>query len=185
MVMGIRPPPINLLKAWSGQVSRIWQIREQVIEDPSTKLRLDFSSVYTDEVNAGNEPPTHDGLVVLRLWTSDRTRIASFLFERNGRFIKCEVEPLPTVEQVAGAQPGERVTAELMHTGADVSFTQGEMDRRIANEPGVRQPLPPDVQFDPKGPPAGGDPRYNDGNTRPLTPAEIAAGIGKPAFSGL
>jgi hypothetical protein len=73
---------------------RIWQIKEQVIEDPSTKLRLDFSSVYTDEVNAGNEPPAKDELVVLRLWTSDRTRIASFLFERDGRFVRCEVQPI-------------------------------------------------------------------------------------------
>ena len=74
---------------------RIWQIKEQVVEDPSTKLRLEFSSVYTDEVNAGNEPPRKDELLVLRLWTSDRTRVATFTFERNGRFVCCGVEPLP------------------------------------------------------------------------------------------
>jgi hypothetical protein len=75
---------------------RIWQIKEQVVEDPSTKLRLEFSSVYTDELNAGNEPPTKDELLVLRLWTSDRTRLATFTFERNGQFVHALVEPLPT-----------------------------------------------------------------------------------------
>ncbi len=75
---------------------RIWQIKEQVVEDPSTKLRLEFSSVYTDEVNGGNEPPAQDELVIMRLWTSDRSRLASFVFERNGRFVRCEVEPIPT-----------------------------------------------------------------------------------------
>ena len=91
-------------------MSRIWQIKEQVVEDPSTKLRLEFSSVYTDEVNAGNEPPLKDELLVLRLWTSDRTRVATFTFERNGRFVHALVEPLPTV-------------ADLPGQGADVSMT--------------------------------------------------------------
>ena len=73
---------------------KIWQVEEQILEDPATKLRLEFSSVWTDEVNAGNEPPTQDELAVLRLYTSDRTRMATFTFERNGRFVKCDVEPL-------------------------------------------------------------------------------------------
>ena len=94
---------------------RIWQIKEQLVEDPSTKLRLEFSSVYTDEVNAGNEPPLKDELLVLRLWTSDRTRVASFLFERNGRFVRCEVEPLPAPAPVD--PPGQ---------GVDVSMTARE-----------------------------------------------------------
>ncbi len=92
---------------------RIWQIKEQVVEDPSTKLRLEFSPVYTDEVNGGNEPPAQDELVILRLWTSDRTRLASFVFERNGRFVRCEVEPIPSPEQIATAQPGELVDARV------------------------------------------------------------------------
>jgi hypothetical protein len=79
-------------------MQRIWQVTEQIVEDPSTKLRLEFSSVYTDELNAGNEPPDRDHLVVLRLWTSDRTRMASFVFERNGRFVFCEVEPIASPE---------------------------------------------------------------------------------------
>ena len=116
--MGLQPPNINTLIAWSGQVKRIWQIEEQVVEDPATKLRLEFSSVHSDEVKAGNEAPSHDELVVLRLWTSDRNRMATFLFERNGRFVKCDVEPLSPV------------------------ITQSEMDQRIANEPGVRRTEP-------------------------------------------
>jgi hypothetical protein len=83
---------------------RIWQIKEQVVEDPSTKLRLEFSSVYTDEVNAGNEPPLKDELLVLRLWTSDRTRLASFVFERNGQFVHALVEPIVTPEDIVQAQ---------------------------------------------------------------------------------
>ena len=138
-------------------MSRIWQIKEQVIEDPSTKLRLEFSSVYTDEVNAGNEPPLKDELLVIRLWTSDRTRVATFTFERNGRFVRCEVEPLPAAPDVVvhPMVPLPGVTAhplpspaELPGQGADVSFTQNT---------------------DPLGPPA--------------TPDEAA--FGKAAFSGL
>lgn len=93
---------------------RIWQIKEQVVEDPSTKLRLEFSSVYTDEVNAGNEPPLKDELLVLRLWTSDRTRIASFMFERSGRFVHALVEPLP-------------IPADLPGQGTDTSFVQAAL----------------------------------------------------------
>ena len=91
---------------------RIWQIKEQVVEDPSTKLRLEFSSVYTDEVNAGNEPPLKDELVLIRLWTSDRTRVATFAFERNGRFVHALVEPLPNAQ-----------LTDLPGQGADVSMT--------------------------------------------------------------
>lgn len=91
---------------------RIWPIKEQVVEDPSTKLRLEFSSVYTDEVNAGNDPPDKDELMVLRLWTSDRSRVATFTFERNGRFVRCEVEPIPS-------------PADLLEQGADeVAFVK-------------------------------------------------------------
>jgi hypothetical protein len=102
---------------------RIWQIKEQVVEDPSTKLRLEFSSVYTDEVNAGNEPPLKDELLVIRLWTSDRTRIASFMFERNGRFVHALVEPLPA-------------PADLPRQGVDASFTQ--------NTDPLGPPIPPE-----------------------------------------
>ena len=80
---------------------RSWQIEEQTVEDPATKLRLEFSSIWSDEVNAGNETPWHDSLVVLRLYTSDRTRMATFTFERNGRFVKTDVEPL----NLPGATP--------------------------------------------------------------------------------
>ena len=110
---------------------RIWQIKEQVVEDPSTKLRLEFSSVYTDEVNAGNEPPLKDELLMIRLWTSDRTRVATFTFERSGRFVRCEVEPLPTV-------------AELSGQGSDVSmpaggYAQAELLTQEQAEPATRQ----------------------------------------------
>ena len=137
-------------------MSRIWQIKEQVVEDPSTKLRLEFSSVYTDEVNAGNEPPLKDELLMIRLWTSDRTRVATFTFERNGRFVHALVEPLPNAAALPGAGADTSFTQNVDPLGPPVP--QAEMDRRIADEPGVRQPLP-------------------------ATPEEAA--FGKAAFSGL
>jgi hypothetical protein len=113
---------------------RIWQIKEQVVEDPSTKLRLEFSSVYTDEVNAGNEPPLKDELLVLRLWTSDRTRLATFTFERSGRFVHALVEPLPTAPDVVVHPmvplPGvtaHPIPADLPGQVGDVSFTQAAL----------------------------------------------------------
>ncbi|HEX8838271.1 MAG TPA: hypothetical protein VF748_15115 [Candidatus Acidoferrum sp.] len=90
-------------------MKRIWQIEEQTVEDPSTKLRLEFSSVHTDEVNAGNEPPANDGTVMLRLWTSDRTRVATYRFDRSGQFIACEIEAVPGPENVAPVEAGETV----------------------------------------------------------------------------
>lgn len=86
-------------------MKRIWQVEEQIIEDPATKLRLELSSVHTDEINAGNEAPAHDEIVVLRLWTSDRERIATFAFERNGRFIKTDVEPAASILHTAPSVP--------------------------------------------------------------------------------
>lgn len=108
---------------------RIWQVKEQTVEDPSTKLRLEFSSVYTDELNAGNEPPAHDALVVLRLWTSDRTRLATFTFERNGQFVKCDVEPhaqeYTHVDEVAKLNPPPAAPA-LTKEGLDSTIAQTE-----------------------------------------------------------
>jgi hypothetical protein len=93
-------------------MERIWQIEEQTIEDNATKLRLEFSSVYTDAVNAGEDPPSRDELIVLRLWTSDRTRLATFTFERNGKLLKSEIEPVAT-------------PADLPGRGADISCVGG------------------------------------------------------------
>lgn len=73
-------------------MNRPWNIAEQVIEDPTTKLRIEFSSVHTDEVAAGREAPLHDEIIYLRLWTSDRTRVATYAFTRGGQFIKTAVE---------------------------------------------------------------------------------------------
>src|SRR5215475_3333367 len=99
------------LQVEGERMKRIWQVQEQVVEDPTTKLRLEFSSVHTDEVNAGNEAPAADELVVLRLWTSDRNRMVTFLFERNGRFVRADIEPLDASGEpiVAGAraEPGD------------------------------------------------------------------------------
>lgn len=104
-------------------MKRIWQIEEQTIEDPTTKLRLDFSSVHSDEVNAGNEPPSHDNIILMRMWDSTRTRIATFTFERNGRFISTDVEPVPGPADVAGVQPGEHVAlGELV--GGETKFVE-------------------------------------------------------------
>lgn len=71
---------------------RPWNIMEQVVEDPTTKLRLEFSSVHTDELSKGASPPGHDQILYLRLWTTDRTRVATYAFTRGGEFIRTTVE---------------------------------------------------------------------------------------------
>ena len=96
-------------------MKRLFSVEEQTIEDPATKLRLEFSSVHTDEVNEGHEPPSNDDTVILRLWTSDRTRLATYKLERNGWFISADVAhmeakpadeeaPAPHVEAPATGQ---------------------------------------------------------------------------------
>jgi hypothetical protein len=96
-------------------MKRIWQIEEQTIEDDATKLRLEFSSVHTDAVNAGEDPPSRDELIVLRLWTTDRTRLATFTFERNGKHLKTEVEPVVEMSPKPGESGG--VLSELRADG--------------------------------------------------------------------
>lgn len=88
---------------------RIWQVKEQTVEDPTTKLRFEFSSVHTDEVNAGNEAPTSDAVVIMRLWTSDRTRMVEMRFERNGAFMYATIVPLDGVDGIGVAEVGEPV----------------------------------------------------------------------------
>lgn len=73
-------------------MNRPWNIAEQVIEDPTTKLRIEFTSVHTVEVEQGRPAPLHDEIIYLRLWTSDRTRVATYAFTRGGQFIKTAVE---------------------------------------------------------------------------------------------
>lgn len=91
---------------------RMWNILEQTVEDPATKLRLEFSSIHTDEVQNGNEAPGNDETVLLRLWTSDRARVATFKFQRNGAFLMTEVDlpvaPLDTpLPPEIGAAPAD------------------------------------------------------------------------------
>lgn len=81
--MGIQLPPVGI---------RPWNIAEQVVEDPTTKLRLEFSSVHTDELTVGRPAPGHDQILYLRLWTTDRTRVATYAFTRGGAFIRTAVE---------------------------------------------------------------------------------------------
>lgn len=97
--MGITPAQI---------IERPWNIAEQVIEDPTTKLRLEFSSVHTEEVAEGKPAPDHDQILFLRLWTSDRLRVATYAFTRGGAFIKATVEPLGGL--AGGDEPSLRPT---------------------------------------------------------------------------
>src|SRR5215472_3426478 len=83
-------------------MKRIWSIEEQVIEDNSTKLRLEFTSVHSEEMSAGNEAPGNDETVMLRLYTSDRNRVAIFKLERNGRFIRADID---TLQPAGGPDP--------------------------------------------------------------------------------
>jgi hypothetical protein len=81
-------------------LKKIFQIEEQTIEDPATGLRFEFSSIHSDDMASGNEAPGKDEIVLLRLWTSDRARMVTFQFERNGKFINAIIDPVdkkPTI----------------------------------------------------------------------------------------
>lgn len=80
-----------------------WNISEQVVEDPTTKMRLEFSSVHSEDVAAGRDAPDHDQILYLRLWTTDRSRIATYMFTRGGQFIRAVVDPVDGSEP-AGVQ---------------------------------------------------------------------------------
>ena len=126
-------------------MKRIWSIEEQIIEDNSTKLRLEFSSVHTDELTAGNEAPGNDDTVLLRLYTSDRQRVATFKLERSGRFIRCDVEPLTPYEDLAQhtglSGPGETVAGTEALAGEPQS-RDDEGHRLATGEPVASERAP-------------------------------------------
>lgn len=119
---------------------RPWNIAEQVVEDPSTKLRLEFSSVHSEEMAQGRESPLHDQILYLRLWTSDRTRVATYAFTRGGQFIKATVEPLnvPDAEREA--------RAEAMAYNED--HPQGISESTVSLPHDAGQPVDPPAGFE-------------------------------------
>jgi hypothetical protein len=115
-------------------MKRIWQVQEQTVEDPSTKLRLEFSSVHSDELQAGNDAPAHDNIILLRLWTSDRTRLATFQFERNGRFIKADVETIP--EPASAEAAGDKATDPVAPQGEQTAGATVAPGNTASQSPG-------------------------------------------------
>lgn len=89
-------------------MDRPWNIVEQVVEDPTTKMRLEFTSVHSEAVKEGQQAPDHDKVIYLRLWTTDRTRVATYAFTRAGVFIKTAVEHV---------DPGQGTVEAAMEAG--------------------------------------------------------------------
>lgn len=78
---------------------REWSIAEQVVVEPSTKLRFEFTSVHSQCVAAGEEPPYHDRAVMLNIYNESCTRVIRLDFDRTGQMVAS------TVEQFDGFAP--------------------------------------------------------------------------------
>lgn len=86
-------------------MSRPWNITEQVIVEPTTKLRFEFTSEHSKAVAAGEPPPYHDKAIVLNLYNESGTRVIRMDFTRGGEFVGATVDavepdaPPPLTEQ--------------------------------------------------------------------------------------
>ena len=114
-------------------MDRPWNILEQVVEDPTTKMRIEFSSVHSEAIAGGFEAPAHDQILYMRLWTTDRSRVATYAFTRGGQFIRTS-----SVEHV---DPG---TTEKLDDGIEHALGTAAAETMIYNEDhpqGLLRPL--------------------------------------------
>lgn len=77
---------------------RPWEIWEQVVVEPATKLRFEFTSEHSRAVEKGEEPPYHDKAVILNVYNESGTRVIRMDFTRAGDFVSSTVEPLEKEE---------------------------------------------------------------------------------------
>lgn len=86
------PAPANVLEGITGivaadQLPRIWSIEEQIVECPITRMRLEFTSAYSQAVASGltgDALPVHDGCLLLAIYNDQRTKVVEMTFDRNG-----------------------------------------------------------------------------------------------------
>lgn len=94
---------------------RPWNIEEQVIVEPTTKLRFEFTSVHSQCMARGEEAPGHDKAIALNVYNEGGTRVIRIEFTRGGQMVASVVEqweqPVPPTE-------AEQITA-LMVRPAD------------------------------------------------------------------
>lgn len=131
----------------AASLGRPWNIMEQVVEDPTTKLRIEFTSVHSEAVKEGQPAPGHDKILYMRLWTSNRDRVATYAFTRGGQFIKTAVEHVdPNVGQgmpaaldagIENAKIGDRVHAIM---AADAGLEAAQQARFAPKNSGPPQP---------------------------------------------
>lgn len=104
---------------------RPWNIAEQVVVEPSTKLRFEFTSEHSRAVAVGEPPTYHDRAVMLNVYNEAGTRVIRLHFTRGGQMVgvtveNVEGEQLPKTEQ-------ERI-AELVKPYAPDPPAQGGAD---------------------------------------------------------
>lgn len=102
---------------------RPWNIGEQVIVEPTTKLRFEFTSVHSQCMARGEEPPEHDRAVVLNVYNEGGSRVIRMDFSRGGQLVASTVEPVeegvPQSEQEKVAEMVRDMTDELQDPPAD------------------------------------------------------------------
>lgn len=91
--------------------NRPWEIQEQVVVEPSTKLRFEFTSEHSKAVEKGEEPPYHDKAIILNVYNESGTRVIRMDFTRGADFVSSTVEPLEKEEIPLSEQ--EKITAMM------------------------------------------------------------------------
>lgn len=96
---------------------RIWNIAEQEFVVPEINYTCKFTSVHTDELAAGNDAPSHDNEIMMKMWDPTGTKCVTLVFDRAGAFVRSELDtgeppavteaPTDDVEQAPLPRDGE------------------------------------------------------------------------------
>jgi len=120
------------------QTIRAWSIAEQIVDDPNvSKFRLEFTSVHTQELAVGNEPPGHDRELWLHIWNESRTRVLKFRFDRNGQCRECTATIGDDVRESVRQETRQEEIDALAREGIDAVNIARKFAADIGGAPGI------------------------------------------------
>ncbi len=123
-------------------MSHPWNIAEQVVVEPSTKLRFEFTSEHSRAVAAGEPPTAHDRAVILNIYNETCTRVIRMHFTRGGQMVGVSVE---NVEGELPPKTEQERIAELVKPYDPEPPAQGAADPATWNGVNVAGPFASDI----------------------------------------